>query len=75
MNGDCLKDYETMLNFIRNTTTETGLRCRAVLDSRLYPVKVKITAEQKQQIRLRKNKVLPQWNYTILPRTKRPTYF
>jgi Rhodopirellula transposase DDE domain len=63
--GEPLKDYETMLNFIRNTTTETGLRCQAVLDSRLYPTKVKITAEQKQQIRIRKSKVLPQWNYTI----------
>ncbi len=73
--GEPLKDYETMLKFIGNTTTETGLRCRAVLDSRLYPTKVNITAEQKQQIRIRKSKVLPQWNYTILPQTKRPSYF
>jgi Rhodopirellula transposase DDE domain len=73
--GEPLRDYDTMLNFIRHTTTETGLRCRAVLDSRQYPTKVQITAEQKQQIRLKKSKVLPQWNYTIFPKTKRPSYF
>ena len=73
--GEPLKDYETMLNFIGNTTTETGLRCRAVLDSRHYPTKVKITAEQKQVIRIKKSAVLPQWNYTILPQAKRPSYF
>jgi len=66
--GEPLKDYETMLNFIRSTTTETDLHCQAVLDTRTYPTKVKISAEQKQQIRLKKSKVLPQWNYTILPR-------
>jgi len=73
--GEPLKDYDTMLNFIRNTTTETGLRCYAVLDNRAYPIKVKVSAEQRQQIRIRKSKVLPQWNYTILPQTKRPSYF
>jgi hypothetical protein len=72
--GEPLKDYATMLGFIDNTTTETGLRCQAVLDSRVYPTKVQITAEQKRQICIRRSKVLPQWNYTILPRTKRPTY-
>jgi hypothetical protein len=73
--GEPLKDYDTMLHFIRSTTTETGLRCRAVLDTRAYPTKIKITAEQKQIIRIKKGKVLPQWNYTIFPRRKRPSYF
>ncbi len=73
--GEPLKDHQTMLNFIGNTTTATGLRCRAVLDSRPYPIKVKITAEQKQEIRIKKSNVLPQWNYTIWPQAKRPSYF
>jgi hypothetical protein len=73
--GQPLKDYETMLNFIRNTATDTGLRCRAVLDSKSYPTKVTISPEQKQEIRLKKSSVLPQWNYTILPQAKRPGYF
>jgi hypothetical protein len=73
--GEPLKDYETMLNFIRNTTTATGLRCRVVLDTNHYPTKVQITTEQKQAIRITKHRVLPQWNYTILPQPKRPSYF
>jgi DDE family transposase len=73
--GAPLNDYETMLGFIDNTTTETGLRCQAVLDTRVYPTKEKIAAEQKRQIRIRKSNVLPEWNYTILPQTQRPIYF
>jgi hypothetical protein len=72
--GEPLKDYVTMLNFIRNTTTTTGLRCEAVLDKEHFPLKVKITTEQKEQIRLKKSRVLPEWNYTIMPDTKRPSY-
>jgi hypothetical protein len=75
--GEPLKDYETILNYIRTTTTTTGLRCRAVLDTTDYPTgaKAKITEEQKRAIRIRRSKVLPQWNYTIFPRKKRPTCF
>lgn len=72
--GEPLKDYETMLNFIRHTTTTTGVRCRALLDTTNYPTKVKITADQKKQIRITRNRILPQWNYTVSPQPKRPTY-
>lgn len=71
--GEPLHDYETMLNYIRHTTTETGLRCRALLDTANYPTKVKITEQQKQAIRIKYSKVLPQWNYTIYPQPKRPS--
>ena len=70
--GEPLQDYETMLNFIRHTTTGTGLRCRALLDTANYPTTVTITEEQKQEIRITRSKVLPQWNYTIYPQPKRP---
>lgn len=72
--GEPLRDYETILNFIRTTTTTTGLRCRAVLDPTVYQHGVTITAEQKSAIRIRRSRVLPQWNYTIYPRPKRPSY-
>ena len=72
--GQPLRDYETILNFIRTTTTTTGLRCRAILDPTVYTNGVKITAEQKRVIRLRRSRILPQWNYTIYPRPKRPSY-
>jgi hypothetical protein len=65
--GEPLRDYQTIINFIRNTKTETGLQCDAVLDGTKYPTRLKITAEQKSMIRIRRSRVLPQWNYTILP--------
>jgi Rhodopirellula transposase DDE domain len=72
--GEPLKDYETIVGFIRDTTSSTGLRCRAALDTTHYPTRVKITKEQKRSIRIKRSKVLPQWNYTIYPHRKRPSY-
>jgi len=66
--GEPLRDYETILNFIRTTTTTSGLRCRAELDTRPYTHGITITAEQRKAIRIRRSTVLPQWNYTIYPR-------
>ena len=71
--GEPLKDYDTIVGFIRDTTSSTGLRCRAVLDTTHYPTRVKITEEQKKSIRIKRSKVLPQWNYTIYPKRKRPS--
>lgn len=65
--GQPLISYETALKFIRTTKTESGFRCRAVLDAANYATGVKITPEQKNQINLRPHRVLPKWNYTIEP--------
>lgn len=65
--GQPLVDYETILKFIRTTTTETGLRCRARLDRKSYPTGVKLSAEDKAKINLVRHRVLPKWNYTIKP--------
>jgi hypothetical protein len=73
--GEPLRDYETVLNFIGATTTEAGLSCRALLDTNMYPKGEKITGEQKKLIHIKRSKVLPQWNYTIMPSRKRPSYF
>ena len=65
--GEPLVSYETMLKYIRTTSSATGLHCRACLDTRCYPTKVKISKEQKRAVRLKPRKVLPKWNYTIWP--------
>ena len=69
--GEPLVDYETVLKFIRATRSTAGFRCRARLDRRIYPAKVKATAQQKASIRFIRHKVLPKWNYTIRPRQGR----
>jgi hypothetical protein len=68
--GEPLVSFETVLKFIRTTTTETGLCCVAYLDRKRYLTKVKVTPEQKKAIRLIKHRVLPKWNYTIRPHTQ-----
>ena len=68
--GQPLLSYETMLKFIRTTQTETGLRCRARLDTTEYDTGVKVTAEQQAQINLQRHRTLPKYNYTIRPRTR-----
>jgi len=65
--GQPLVNYETVLKFIRTATTETGLRCRAYLDTTEYVTGRKISKLQRSQINLKPHRVLPKWNYTIEP--------
>ena len=65
--GTPLVDYETIIKFIRTTKTETGLRCRAYLDRKHYETGKHISDEQKAFINLKPHRVLPRWNYTIIP--------
>ena len=66
--GEPLVSYETVLKFIRTTTTETGLCCTAYLDRKHYQTKLTLTNEQKESICVTGHRVLPKWNYTIRPR-------
>jgi hypothetical protein len=65
--GQPLVSYSTVLNYIRTTRTDAGLRCRAYVDTKSYPTGQKITATQKAFITLKPHRVLPRWNYTIEP--------
>jgi hypothetical protein len=65
--GQPLTSYETVLNYIGTTTTEAGLKVKALLNPKTYPTKVTITDEQMGQINIRTGRVLPHWNYTIRP--------
>ncbi len=53
--------HETVLKFIRTTRSATGFRCRARLDTTDYQTKVKVSAEAKAGIQLRRHEVLPKW--------------
>jgi hypothetical protein len=66
--GCPLRDYETVLNYIRTTRTETGLRVKAHLIKREYPTGVKISKKQIATIALERHDVQPHRNYTIHPR-------
>jgi len=66
--GQPLNSYETMLNYIRTTRTRTGLTVKATLMRGEYPTGIKIPAADLAIVRLRPHRVLPAWNYTVLPR-------
>jgi hypothetical protein len=62
-----LDSYEKALKFIRTTTTTTGLKVTARLDTTFYPSGVKVSKPELAQLSIRKKRVLPKWNYTISP--------
>jgi Rhodopirellula transposase DDE domain len=65
--GQPLTTYQLVLNYIRTTRTQTGLKCRAYIDTRKYQTKLKISKQQKSTIRLSPHRVHPELNYTIKP--------
>jgi hypothetical protein len=69
--GEPLTSYETLLNFIRTTTTATGLTVSAQLLPGDYPTGIKISGQQMKQLSISPHEVCPKWNYTVYPRTEK----
>jgi hypothetical protein len=59
--------HEVVVNLIANTTTATGLKVRAKLDRRAYPLKVTVTDDELEAVRLKRHAFHGEWNYTIMP--------
>jgi hypothetical protein len=66
--GRPLDSYETVVNYISTTSTETGFSCQAYLDATTYATGVKVSDEEFERLSLRPHKRFPKWNYTIYPR-------
>jgi hypothetical protein len=66
--GRPLTTYETIVNLIANTTTQTGLTVRAALDPRRYETGIAVSDEELQQLNLTPAKFHGDWNYSIKPR-------
>jgi hypothetical protein len=65
--GEPLINYETIINLIGGTKTRTGLKVKAVLDTNDYETGIGVSDEELDEVRLRRHKVHPAWNYTISP--------
>jgi DNA-binding phage protein len=63
--GRPLLNYQVVVNLIGATTTETGLRVQAELDTEIYPAKVKVSDEQMEAVHLYPHYFHGEWNYTI----------
>lgn len=69
--GEPLRDYETIVNLIAQTTTAKGLTVICRLDRHKYPTGRKVTAEQMKQVNLHPDRFHGEWNYVIKPRSTR----
>ena len=65
--GKPLTTYRAVVELIAATTTRTGLRVRADVDTGAYPIGVKITDAQLRAVPLQPHEWHPDWNYTIRP--------
>jgi hypothetical protein len=69
--GQPLTDYETIVRLIAGTRTQTGLTVNCSLNTKHYSTQIPITKTQMEDIDLLKHPILPEWNYTLLPRQNR----
>ena len=65
--GRPLRDYQTVVQLIGNTTTKTGLRVTAMLDHGEYPKGVRVSDEEMKALNITPSPWHGEWNYTIAP--------
>ena len=63
--GRPLVSYEVVLQLIGATTTRSGLRVQAELDSARYPTKVKVTNAEMARLQITPHPFHGDWNYTL----------
>ena len=68
--GEPLDSYPKALGFINSTETKTGLEVTSVLIDKIYETGRTVSDEQMASLNIHPHKILPQWNYTIKPRTQ-----
>jgi hypothetical protein len=65
--GRPLISHEVIVNLIANTSTQQGLTIKAALDTGRYPIGIKVTDQEFEQVKLKQAKFHGEWNYTIMP--------
>ena len=63
--GKPLVSLETIVNLIANTTTEKGLKVRAMEDRSIYQKGIKVSDEELEKINLKRDDFNGKWNYAI----------
>lgn len=66
--GKPLRSFDTLLAYIRGTTTTTGLTVKAFLLEGVYEKGQRVSDAEMRALNLERHTVCPNWNYTILPR-------
>ena len=66
--GKPLRTYETIINLIAATTTSTGLKVHAELNTEIYQAGIKISDQEFDRLNIHRDKFHGDWNYEIRPR-------
>jgi hypothetical protein len=69
--GQPLVSYQAVINLIANTTTRSGLKVKAVLDTKTYKTGQKVADKEMKTLRLKRHSFHGDWNYTLSPRSSR----
>jgi hypothetical protein len=67
--GEPLVNYETVVALIGGTRTRSGLKVKALLDTRDYQTGTTVSDEQIRALHLHGHSFHPDWNYTLSPVT------
>jgi hypothetical protein len=62
-----LVSYQTIVQLIAATTTDTGLKVKCEIDANTYPAGVKVSDAEMDAINIRRHDFHGDWNYTISP--------
>lgn len=65
--GKPLESYEKVLKYIRTTKTASGLTVKGHFVKRKYRKGESVAEEQMKQLPIETPKIMPKWNYTLLP--------
>lgn len=68
--GCPLRSFEILLQYIRETTTKSGLTVTAELIAQTYPTGGSVPPEVMATLQIQEHATCPQWNYTIRPRAR-----
>lgn len=66
--GEPLVNYEIVVNMISTTTTKSGLKIKARLDTNKYETGVEVSDREMKELKIQHHQLHPKWNYTIFPR-------
>jgi hypothetical protein len=67
--GRPLVDHETVVQLIGSVRTTTGLTVKAQLDTRDYPIGIKVSNAEMDALRITQEPFHGEWNYTLHPRS------
>lgn len=69
--GRPLVSHDVIINLIANTVTAQGLRIKAGLDHKTYPLGIKVTDDELAAVNIQPASFHGDWNYCVLPQSRK----